>query len=159
MSQEQAAPAGAEASLRHSSSFDLLRKRLADQGKSLLEKASALNAARLAEFGREEMALRARTRARTDNNCTARDLVLVGVERLDRFEQRGVLRAQPLRRGDDRLDQPRDVGTANGDLAAGLGDTFDRAAVRHGNCLVEHASRARSDLVAGSGNSGWLASY
>jgi hypothetical protein len=78
MSQEQAAPAGAEASLRHSSSFDLLRKRLASQGKSLLEKASALNEARLAEFGREEMALRARTRARTDNNCTARDLVLVG---------------------------------------------------------------------------------
>jgi len=78
MSQEQAAPAGAEASLRHSSSFDLLRKRLAGQGKSLLEKATALNEARLAEFGREEMALRARTRARTDNNCTARDLVLVG---------------------------------------------------------------------------------
>ncbi|WP_426341431.1 DNA repair ATPase [Pseudoduganella sp. S-14] len=78
MSQEQAAPAGVEASLRHSSSFDLLRKRLAGQGKSLLEKASALNEARLAEFGREEMALRARTRARTDNNCTARDLVLVG---------------------------------------------------------------------------------
>jgi len=78
MSQEQAAPAGAEASLRHSSSFDLLRKRLAGQGKSLLEKASALNEARLAEFGREEMALRARARARTDNNCTARDLVLVG---------------------------------------------------------------------------------
>ncbi|HEY0586712.1 MAG TPA: DNA repair ATPase, partial [Pseudoduganella sp.] len=78
MSQEQAAPEGAEASLRHSSSFDLLRKRLAGQGKSLLEKATALNEARLAEFGREEMALRARTRARTDNNCTARDLVLVG---------------------------------------------------------------------------------
>jgi len=78
MSQEQAAPEGAEASLRHSSSFDLLRKRLADQGKSLLEKATALNEARLAEFGREEMALRARTRARTENNCTARDLVLVG---------------------------------------------------------------------------------
>lgn len=78
MSQEQAAPEGAEASLRHSSSFDLLRKRLAEQGQSLLDKASALNQARLAEFGREEMALRARTRVRTENNCTARDLVLVG---------------------------------------------------------------------------------
>jgi hypothetical protein len=78
MSQEQAAPQGAEVSLRHSSSFDLLRERLATQGKALLEKAAAVNEARLAEFGREELALRARTRARTENNCTARDLVLVG---------------------------------------------------------------------------------
>ncbi len=62
----------------HSSSFDLLRKRLSAQGKTLLEKAGILNKARLAEFGREDMVLRARTRARTENNCVARDLVLVG---------------------------------------------------------------------------------
>ncbi len=61
-----------------SSSFDLLRKRLGEHGKSLLDKAAALNEARLAEFGREEMALKARVRARTENNCRARDLVLVG---------------------------------------------------------------------------------
>ncbi len=61
-----------------SSSFDLLRARLGEHGKALLDKAGALNAARLAEFGRQEMVLRARTRARTENNCVARDLVLVG---------------------------------------------------------------------------------
>ena len=61
-----------------SSSFDLLRARLGEHGKALLEKAGALNEARLAEFGRQEMVLRSRTRARTENNCAARDLVLVG---------------------------------------------------------------------------------
>ncbi len=61
-----------------SGSFDLLRKRLAAQGKELLEKAGAANQARLAEFGRDETTLLARTRARTENNCVARDLVPVG---------------------------------------------------------------------------------
>ncbi|MBI1889725.1 MAG: DNA repair ATPase [Burkholderiales bacterium] len=61
-----------------SSSFDLLRKRLAAQGKTLLEKAALVNEARLAEFGREDMQLLARTRARTENNCVARDIVMVG---------------------------------------------------------------------------------
>lgn len=61
-----------------SSSFDLLRKRLAAQGNGLLQKAGLLNQARLAEFGREDTILLARTRARTENNCAARDLVLVG---------------------------------------------------------------------------------
>ncbi len=62
----------------HSSSFDLLRTRLAAQGKDLLEKAELVNQARLNEFGRDEMRLLARTRARTENNCVARDLVPVG---------------------------------------------------------------------------------
>ncbi len=61
-----------------SSSFDLLRRRLAEQGKELLDKAGRVNQARLDEFGREELTLLARTRARTENNCVARDLVLVG---------------------------------------------------------------------------------
>ncbi|QAU32717.1 DNA repair ATPase [Janthinobacterium sp. 17J80-10] len=61
-----------------SSSFDLLRKRLGALGKDLLDKAGAVNHARLNEFGREDMTLLARTRARTENNCVARDLVPVG---------------------------------------------------------------------------------
>lgn len=83
MSEVQAAPAApakdqnAPAGMA-SSSFDLLRSRLGEHGKSLLAKAGKLNEARLAEFGREEMALKARVRARTENNCNARDLVLVG---------------------------------------------------------------------------------
>ena len=61
-----------------SSSYELLKKRLADQGGTLLEQARALNAARLAEFGRSEQAMILRTRARTENNCVARDLVVIG---------------------------------------------------------------------------------
>ncbi|MFB9243508.1 DNA repair ATPase [Massilia antarctica] len=61
-----------------SSSFDLLRARLGEHGKALQAKAALLNASRLAEFGRQDMLLKTRTRARTDNNCIARDLVLVG---------------------------------------------------------------------------------
>ncbi len=92
MSEAQAAPAQADPANANanaaanavvdaapqSSSFDLLRARLGEHGKALLTKAGALNAARLAEFGRQEMVLRSRTRARTENNCVARDIVLVG---------------------------------------------------------------------------------
>ncbi len=74
-----------------SSSFDLLRTRLGAQGSGLLQKAAQLNQARLEEFGREDTVLLARTRARTENNCVARDLVLgwrsaaVRLQRLYRF--------------------------------------------------------------------------
>jgi len=80
MSEAQAAPVPADSieTAPQSSSFDLLRNRLGEHGKALLAKAGMLNEARLAEFGRQEMVLRARTRARTENNCVARDLVLVG---------------------------------------------------------------------------------
>ena len=80
MSEAQAVaqPEAAPEATPQSSSFDLLRARLGEHGKALLEKAGALNTARLAEFGRQEMALLSRTRARTENNCVARDLVLVG---------------------------------------------------------------------------------
>ena len=77
----QAAPAPQDTqgeAAPQSSSFDLLRARLGEHGKALLGQAGKLNAARLAEFGRQEMVLRARVRARTENNCVARDLVLVG---------------------------------------------------------------------------------
>ncbi|WKB54068.1 DNA repair ATPase [Eleftheria terrae] len=61
-----------------SGSYGLLKKRLATQGDSLLAKTQALNEARLAEFGRSEQALILRTRARTENNCVARDIVRIG---------------------------------------------------------------------------------
>ncbi|UUZ48616.1 DNA repair ATPase [Massilia sp. B-10] len=78
MSEAQAATAPDDTGMQ-SSSFDVLRARLGEHGKNLLAQAGCpLNAARLAEFGRQEMVLRARTRARTDNNCVARDLVRVG---------------------------------------------------------------------------------
>lgn len=61
-----------------SGSYELLKSRLAAQGDALLAKAQRLNDARIAEFGRSDQALVLRTRARTENNCVARDLVPVG---------------------------------------------------------------------------------
>ena len=61
-----------------SGSYELLKKRLGSHGDALLGKAQALNAARVAEFGRNEQSLILRTRARTENNCVARDIVRIG---------------------------------------------------------------------------------
>ncbi len=58
--------------------YELLCQRLANQGQTLLAKAGVLNESRLAAFGRAELRLLGRTRARTENNCQARDLVRVG---------------------------------------------------------------------------------
>lgn len=71
-------PASAEALVEASGSYELLKKRLAAQGEALRAKAQSLNDARLAEFGRSEQALVMRTRARTGNNCVARDIVRIG---------------------------------------------------------------------------------
>lgn len=59
-------------------SYELLKKRLQTQGEQLLAKAKSLNEARLNEFGRADQSLLMRTRARTENNCQARDLVRIG---------------------------------------------------------------------------------
>ena len=74
-------PASADATetmVADSSSYELLKQRLANQGEALLQKTLALNDARLAEFGRSEQALILRTTARTENNCVARDIVRIG---------------------------------------------------------------------------------
>ncbi|NSL56908.1 DNA repair ATPase [Uliginosibacterium sp. IMCC34675] len=77
-SQTQPASSQAESMLAGSSSYDLLKKRLSDQGDVLLAQASALNAARVAAFGKSDQALILRARARTENNCVARDIVRIG---------------------------------------------------------------------------------
>ena len=59
-------------------SFELLRKRLSAAAAVVRGKADALNAQRLAIFGRVEPKLLARLSARTENNCVARDVVRVG---------------------------------------------------------------------------------
>ncbi|MBH9576952.1 DNA repair ATPase [Inhella proteolytica] len=68
-----------------SASFELLKKRLATQGEALAAQTCALNDARLQAFGRSELALLLRTRARTENNCHARDLVRIGEQLLFGF--------------------------------------------------------------------------
>ncbi len=61
-----------------SGSYELLKKRLTDRGATLQQKTRSLNDARLKEFGRAEQSLVLRTRAHTENNCIARDLVYIG---------------------------------------------------------------------------------
>ena len=61
-----------------SGSYELLKKRLVSHGDALLSRTQALNTARVAEFGRNEQSLILRTRARTENNCVARDIVRIG---------------------------------------------------------------------------------
>src|SRR5688572_17661608 len=78
-----AEPAGSppdqtEALVADSGSYEVLKQRLAAQGGALRGKAQALNDARLAAFGKSEQALVLRTRARTSNNCVARDIVRIG---------------------------------------------------------------------------------
>lgn len=72
------AAAQTERMVAESGSYELLKKRLSAQGDALLKKTQALNAARLKEFGKSDQALVLRTRARTENNCVARDIVRIG---------------------------------------------------------------------------------
>ncbi|MFV0477839.1 MAG: DNA repair ATPase, partial [Parahaliea sp.] len=58
--------------------YETIRKRLESQGNTLFAKVANLNEARLEEFGSAELAVQARVRVRTENNCTARDIVQVG---------------------------------------------------------------------------------
>ncbi len=58
--------------------YEIIRKRLDEQGKQLEQATQRLNEARLLEFGSTEMRVVARTRVRTENNCIARDIVQIG---------------------------------------------------------------------------------
>ena len=79
MAQDPGAGADATAALvADSGSYEVLKQRLVAQGEALRAKAQALNDARLAAFGRSEQSLVLRTRARTANNCVARDIVRIG---------------------------------------------------------------------------------
>ncbi len=71
-------PDATESLVADSGSYELLKKRLADQGAALQLKTRALNETRLAEFGRTAQSIILRTRARTENNCVARDITRIG---------------------------------------------------------------------------------
>ncbi|MDP2746284.1 DNA repair ATPase [Pseudomonas sp.] len=58
--------------------YEVLHKRLQEQGLRLRQATEALNAQRLQEFGSSQMEVVGRVRIRTENNCTARDIVQVG---------------------------------------------------------------------------------
>ena len=58
--------------------YEIIRKRLLEQGHTLEARIRELNEARLEEFGTSEMSVIARVRVRTENNCIPRDIVQVG---------------------------------------------------------------------------------
>ncbi|MDX1453259.1 MAG: DNA repair ATPase, partial [Oleiphilaceae bacterium] len=58
--------------------YEIIRKRLVEQGKTLAEHTQTLNSGRLEEFGSSDMEVVGRVRVRTENNCIARDIVQVG---------------------------------------------------------------------------------
>lgn len=61
-----------------SGSYEIIRKRLEEQGRTLSEQVNTLNTTRLNEFGSTDMSVITRLRVRTENNCIARDIVQVG---------------------------------------------------------------------------------
>ncbi len=58
--------------------YEIIRRRLVEQGEQLQERTAALNVARAEEFGSTDMEVLARTRVRTENNCRGRAIVQVG---------------------------------------------------------------------------------
>ncbi|WP_435979974.1 DNA repair ATPase [Psychrobacter sp. DM4] len=58
--------------------YELIKKRLTEQGNRLEVQTATLNNARLQEFGSTQMQVIARTRIRTEYNCVAQDMVQVG---------------------------------------------------------------------------------
>ena len=78
MSEQQATENIVDQAVAEGGAYEVIRKRLLTQGKQLKQQTLALNTARLEEFGSSEMAVAARVRVRTENNCVARDIVQVG---------------------------------------------------------------------------------
>ena len=76
--QEDQAQSVVDNAVAEGGAYEIIRKRLVDQGQQLEDKTRRLNEARLSEFGSTKMSVTSRTRVRTENNCVARDIVQVG---------------------------------------------------------------------------------
>ncbi len=57
--------------------YELIRRRLIEQGQTLESKLNLLNQQREAEFGKTQLEVLGRIRVRTANNCTPRDIVRI----------------------------------------------------------------------------------
>jgi ATPase involved in DNA repair/ATPase family associated with various cellular activities (AAA) len=58
--------------------YEVIRRRLIEHGRALLERTEALNDARKETFGGTELSVSGNPRIRTENNCVPRDIVQVG---------------------------------------------------------------------------------
>ena len=59
-------------------SYDLIKRRLNNFGATLKTQTDNVNSQRISEFGSTELQVKGRVRARTEQNCTPRDIVIVG---------------------------------------------------------------------------------
>ncbi|MFQ3228947.1 DNA repair ATPase [Reinekea sp.] len=76
--QPNASDQAVDSAVAEGGAYEVISKRLAEQGKQLYSHTQVLNSTRLEEFGSADMAVIGRTRVRTENNCIARDIVQVG---------------------------------------------------------------------------------
>ena len=78
MAEQPGKDALVEAAVAEGGAYDVIRKRLDEQGRQLEEKTRHIKEARIAEIGSTDMQTVARVRVRTEHNCVARDIVQVG---------------------------------------------------------------------------------
>ena len=74
----QAATDSLDQAVAQGGAYEVLRKRLAEQGRRLRGTADALNAQRLQEFGDSKLEIVDRLRVRSEQNAVGRDIVQVG---------------------------------------------------------------------------------
>ena len=77
---EQAAPQApglVDKAVAEGGAYEVLHKRLQEQGRQVRQQAETLNQQRLQAFGDSRMEVAGRVRIRTENNCVARDIVQV----------------------------------------------------------------------------------
>ena len=72
------ASAAVDQAVAQGGAYEVLRRRLGEQGARLRGIVDGLNARRLEEFGDSRMEVAGRFRIRTENNCVGRDIVQVG---------------------------------------------------------------------------------
>lgn len=68
----------ADADALEGGSYEVIRKRLRDQGEELAKRAEALNEKRTESFGATGLSVIGNERVRTENNCVPRDIVNIG---------------------------------------------------------------------------------
>ena len=82
----EAPESGQDTAALDGGSYEVIRRRLLDQGKELGRKLDTLNARRKQTFGSTELVVLANERVRTPNNCVPRDIVNVRGKLLLGFE-------------------------------------------------------------------------
>lgn len=76
--QDQTAAVIVDQAVAEGGAYEVLQRRLGEQGQQLLDAAEALNQQRLAEFGDSRMEVLGRFRIRSEHNAVGRDVVQVG---------------------------------------------------------------------------------